>query len=147
MNGNSALAQIRKHFPQVLRVRDAKATITVQVKPIDTKTGRKKDPAGCALVKACKRENIADGAIIGVGNSWLISGTTAIRYKTSTAVGREIVSFDRHGEFAAGADYKLSKIAPSMRLGKRTPYKCGPRLTKRHSTHRVHRTANIRVLK
>ncbi len=145
----SALNNIRKKFPQVERVRDSRRTIVIRVKPIDSTSGHKKDPESCALVRACIRENIADAAIIGIGNSWLIKGKVATRYKTSTGVGREITSFDRHQDFAVGNDYKLSKIAPASRMGKYKGEK-GPKLTKRDDSKTVvhqHHTANIRVIR
>jgi hypothetical protein len=145
----SALNIIRKKFPEVERVRDSRRTIVIRVKPIDTTSGRKKDPASCALARACVREQIADAAIIGIGYSWLIKGKVATRYKTSTGVGREITSFDRHQDFAAGSDYKLSRVAPSARMNK---YKGngGPHKTKRDDSKTVvhhHHTANIRVIR
>ncbi len=143
----NALSRVRKFFPGVERVRDSRRTIMVRVKDIDTKQGRKKAPESCALARACVREHIADGAIIGIGNSWLVKGKVATRYKTSDGVAREIVSFDRHQDFAAGVDYKLSRISPSMRLSTKGGFKGGPKLTTKRDTDKVHRTANIRVLK
>lgn len=119
----------------------------VRVKEVDTKEGKKKDPAGCALARACVREHIADGAIIGIGYSWLVKGKVATRYKTSTSVGREIVSFDRHQDFATGVDYKLSRVAPSARLDRKVSPSRGPHLTHKPDTDKIHKTANIRVLK
>ncbi len=142
----SALNTIRKKFPQVERVRDSRRTIVVRVKPEDAKTGRKKDPDGCAMVRACVRERIADGAIIGIGYSWLIKGPIATRYKTSVGVGREITSYDRHNDFAPGNDYKLSKIPAGSRLGHKQWPKTGPHKTKKVDTRRVHHTADIRVI-
>ncbi len=143
---SNALTRVRRFFPNVERVRDSRRTVQVRVKDIDTKSGKKKDPAGCALARACVREHIADGAIIGLGYSWLIKKNVATRYKTSVGVAREVVSFDRHQDFAAGVDYKLSKVGPSQRMGQ---YKGpgGPHKTKRVSYDRVHKTANVRVLK
>lgn len=142
----NALTRVRRFFPGVQRVRDSNRTIQVRVKDIDTKGGRKKDPAGCALARACVREQIADAAIIGLGFSYLIKGKVATRYKTSDAVQREIVSFDRHQDFAAGADYKLSKVGPSARLG-RDKGPGGPHTSTRIDNPRVHHTANVRLLK
>jgi len=143
----NALSRVRKYFPNVKRVRDSRRTISVRVKPIDTKKGQKKDPGSCALARACVRELIADAAIIGVGYSYLIKKDVATRYKTSSSVAREITSFDRHQDFAPGNDYKLSRVAPGSRLGvKPQPERSGPRLTKKPNTDRVHHTANIRTL-
>lgn len=145
----SSLNTIRKQFPEVERVRDSRRTIVIRVKPIDTTSGRKKDPESCALVRACVRERIADAAIIGIGHAWLIKGKVATRYKTSVGVGREITSFDRHQDFAPGTDYKLSKIPPSARMGKykgeRGPHKAVRDVSK--TVVHKHHTADIRVIK
>lgn len=145
----SALKRIQRRFPQVRKVRDAKRTILVNVTAKDSASARKKDPGGCALAKACVRQKLADAAIIGVGYSWLIKGRSAMRYKTSVGVAREITSFDRHQDFAAGSDYCLSKVPPAARMGVKKL--TGPHVSTRPKTtspimHK-HETTNIRVIK
>lgn len=145
---SNALSRIRKYFPLVKSVDDANESINITVTPEDSQKGRRKHPESCALARACVREKIADHAIIGIGFSYLIKGDHATRYKTSVGVGREITSFDRHQEFAAGKDYRLSKVGGTSRLGQRaqtdkTGPKTGPPKPKPLA---VHRTANIRVL-
>lgn len=145
--GANALTRIRKYFPNVERVRDANRSVVIRVKPEDSKTGARKDPADCALARACVREQIADAAIIGIGYSYLIKNNVATRYHTSTAVGREIVSFDRHQDFAPGVDYRLSRVTKGARLGHKIQGdESGPHKTKRPGPLAVHRTANIRVM-
>ena len=100
--GNSAVFRVRKYFPQVNQVVDAKDTIEVSVTKKDSKSAKPKNPSQCALAQACCRELKADGAIINLGYSYVIKGEVATRYTTSVAVGREITSFDRGGEFEAG---------------------------------------------
>lgn len=145
--GRNSLKRIQELFPNVRRVRDAKRGVTIRVLPEDSTKGRRKDPQSCALARACVREHIADAAIIGVGSSWLVKGRVATRYKTSTGVGREIVSFDRHQDFAAGADYRLSRIPPSCRMNAHRKAKRGPGLTTRREAFATHKTAGIRVIK
>lgn len=142
-----ALKRIQSHFPQVKTVTDAREGVLVTVTEADSKGAVPDDPENCAMAKAAVREKIADGAIIGVGYSWLIEGTKATRFKTSIGVGREITSFDRHHDFAAGVNYRLSPVAPANRLGARPG---------RKGVHRddatpmpmqqVHKTARIRAL-
>lgn len=148
----SALKRIQKLFPQVQKVHDARRSILVSVTKHDSSSARKKDPGGCALAKACVRQKLADAAIIGVGISWLIKGRSAMRYKTSTGVAREITSFDRHQDFAEGQDYVLSKVPPTGRLD--FPRNKGGRKTGPHNTSfgkpvaiHKHETTNIRVVK
>ncbi len=140
---------IKRDFPRVRKIVDATETLNITVIPQDAVTGRRKDPEGCALVKACVRQKIADAAIIGIGYSYLIKGDTATRYKTSEAVAREITSFDRHQDFAAGRNYKLSKVSKGSRLGcKPHPEQSGPHTTTREPIPMaVHHTANVRVMK
>lgn len=142
--------RIRDNFPKVTTVRDATKSIAIKVTKRDSLSGKKKDHEQCALARACVRSNVADGAIIGIGYSWLIKGKTATRYKTSTGVGREITSFDRHHDFAAGKDYVLSKVAKSNRLGTRNNPIHGPKPSNGTAPHKVvirHRTTNIRKIK
>ena len=49
--------------------------------------------------------------------SYVIKGKSAIRFATPERVQREIVSFDRHQDFAPG-EYHLTPKSPSSRLGK-----------------------------
>lgn len=149
---NRALARVRKYFPHVNKVRDAKEGILISVTAADSKGALKKDPANCALAVACRRQGIADGAIINIGFSYLIKGDVATRYKTSHTVGREITSFDRHQDFAEGRDYRLSKIGPSAALGRSNKwrdYKEKGLTKQRPSVYLVHKhhTARIRVSK
>lgn len=108
---------VRRAFPNVTSIVDSKDSIEVDVNEKDCGRGAKRmDPEGCAMARALKREYKADGAIIGISNSYLIKGHRAVRFKTPTTVAREIVSFDRHHDFAPG-EYKLSPISPSAKLG------------------------------
>lgn len=146
---------IKRHFPQVKRIVDSERTLDVTVTAEDTAAGNKLDPENCALAKACVRQKIADAAIIGISTSYLIRGDTAIRYHTSTAVSREITSFDRHDDFAEGQHYKLSRISPSCRqevrnmkskLYHRAKVKARKKGQPYTPSRVVHRTANVRIL-
>ena len=112
-----ALNNVRKEFPQVTKIVDAKESIAITVTNKDNAAGRQKDRAQCALAKACVRQKIADGAIIGMSVSYLIKGDIATRYHTSVSVARELTSFDRHGDFSEGRNYVLSKVSEGARLG------------------------------
>lgn len=137
------LNTIQKQFPYVKQVVDADESIAISVEERDAKSGRKKDSNNCALAQACKRQHIADAAIIGISISYLIKGDTAVRYKTSQGIGREITSFDRHQDFAAGKDYVLSKIGRSIRIG--TKHRGGKESGKLGKRKRIiHRTEFIR---
>jgi hypothetical protein len=145
---STALRMVQRHFPKVEKIVDADEGVAVKVTKRDSEKGRKKNPDQCALAKACVRELKADGAIINVAFSYVVTGKTATRYQTSIAVGREITSFDRHQDFEPGT-YLLSKVKPSARLGaskqsgpsgkhQTTPWKMPKHIHK-------HQTENIRV--
>jgi hypothetical protein len=145
---SNALTIVQRHFPNVEKIVDADDSIAVKVTKRDSDNGRKKDAGECALAKACVRELEADGAIINVSYSYVITGKKATRYSTSVAVAREITSFDRHQDFQPGT-YVLSKIKPSARLGSdkgggghhkkdRAPWKIPKRV-------HTHHTENIRI--
>lgn len=151
-HGNNVLTRLRKMFPLLEKVVDAKEGVVVSVIKSDSSSGRKKDPQSCALARACVRSKICDAAVIGIANSYLIKGNVATRYQTSNSVAREIVSFDRHQDFATGKDYLLSKVSETRRLGahRHQIKKSGPRLTNKEETATVikhnHRTSRIRVM-
>lgn len=143
----SALATVRRYFPYVEEVVDADESITINVTKRDSETSKKRDPANCALVHACKRLHIADAAIIGLSYSYLIKGTTATRYKTSCTVSREIVAFDRHKQFAAGQNYRLSRVSPQARIGTQHRGGQGSKNKKARTPKAVHKTAFVRKLR
>lgn len=130
-------------------VKDAKSPLVITVTKADSAGGSKKDPNKCALAKACIREKHADGAIINIGVSYIIKGKVATRYLTSAAVGREITSFDRHHDFAAGKNYRLAAVSPGRELGVRPRGGVNPKPKggKLPTTVLRHRTTRIRTIK
>lgn len=145
-NSKQIINKMQRCFPNVTKVIDAKHSIAVSVNEQDVKAGRRNQPGSCALAKACVREFKADGALINIGYSYIIKGDTAVRFKTSTTVGREITSFDRHHDFATGTDYLLCKISKGNELGARPPRPPGPKKGHLRSQPKptIHRTVRIR---
>lgn len=107
---------VRRSFPQVEEVMDALRSVEVTVTSRDSSEGKKMKSTECALARAAKREYNADGMIIGLATSYIIRGKKALRFQTPPSVAREIVSFDRHHDFAPGK-YSLSPKPPASRLG------------------------------
>lgn len=141
--GKSALSIVRKYHPKVTRVVDAKKSIKINVTKNDCKGGSKKSPSSCAMARACERD--FDGAIISTSIAYLVKGTKATRYRVPSAVSREIVSFDRHHDFAPG-EYYLGKPTGMVRLG--GDARKGRKVKRKYVrtvTHN-HRTAGIRSL-
>jgi hypothetical protein len=107
---------IKRAYPNVTSIIDAKHLVKIHVSARDCKSGEAMNPSECALAKAIKREFKADAAIVGLGASYIIKGNKATRFHTPERIRREIVSFDRHSDFAEG-DYVLTRKSPSVRLG------------------------------
>lgn len=115
-NKNKTLPRsIKRLFPQVTSVTDSSRPISITVEKKDVASARRMEADGCAMAKALCREKGVDGAIVGIGVSYLIKGNTAVRFNTPATVAREITSFDRHDDFDPG-EYQLSAISPSQRF-------------------------------
>lgn len=140
---------LKNMFPNVKHAFDADKAIEVSVEQKDCKDGKKLDPENCALARAAKRELHADGVIIGLSSSYVIKGDTAIRFHTPQSVSREIISFDRHGDFAPG-DYYLLPKPKSSRFGVPSRQYKSPRnadkVGTRPSKRKVHTSARVRLL-
>lgn len=142
---------IKRAYPNVKTIIDAKRQVSIHVTENDCKNGEAMEPTECALAKAVKRQFHADVAIIGLGCSYIIKGDKATRFRTPERVQREIVSFDRSKDFASG-DYKLSVMSPTARFGSgyNTSYKRKDRKDKRkrHDNAPVKhvKSARVRVL-
>jgi hypothetical protein len=147
VNKEPAPRSIKRAFPQVKFVIDAKKSIAVHVRKSDCTNAIQLDPSECALARAAKREYQADAAVIGLSTSYIIKGDTAIRYESGERIAREIVSFDRHADFSPG-DYQLTPKAPSTRFGfkKKESGPGGPNSGKTVETRKVHYTPKVRDL-
>ena len=134
---------VRRLFPQVEYAVDATKPVEVSVGKRDCTDAKKMDPMNCALARAAKRELHADGVIIGMTTSYVVRGKVATRFATPISVAREIVSFDRHNDFAEG-DYHLTPKSPTLRFGVKDTRKKGGK----HNApkRKVHHSVRVRVL-
>lgn len=133
---------IRKAFPQVKTIIDAKRPVIVHVKQKDCDTAEPLNPSECALARAAKREFKVDAVVIGLSTSYLIKGSKATRFNTGTAISREIVSFDRHSDFQPGR-YSLSPKAKSNRLHREEKNRTGGK--NKNATRKIyHKTTKVR---
>lgn len=135
---------VKRLFPNVETVVDATKPVEISVNRRDCKESKRLNPSECALARAGRRELKSDGVIIGVSTSYVIRGTQAIRFETPESVQREIVSFDRHQDFAPG-DYYLTPKAPSMRLGESTK-RYGRSNKNKTVKRKIHHSARVRVM-
>jgi hypothetical protein len=142
---HSALNIVRKYHPNVTKVVDAKQKVLIKVTKHDCDSATKKAPGDCAMAKAFKREY--DGAIISMARAYLVKGNVATRYAVPQAVQREIVSFDRHADFAPG-EYTLGPVlGETNKLGNRDLRKRTKYYRKRPAVRgKAHRTVGIRAL-
>lgn len=134
---------IKRMFPNVESIVDATKPVEVSVNRRDCKVSKRLNPSECALATAAKRELKSDGVIIGMGTSYIIRGKQAIRFETPNSVKHEIISFDRHSDFAPG-DYYLNPPSPSKKLGKHNKSKTGGKY--KSARRKFHKVARVRVM-
>lgn len=144
-----ALLIVRSNgFPEAEKVYDADKTVIIEVAGQDNRRGVVFDRNKCAFARAACRAMHCDGAIIGKSVSFLIKDNTALRYKNSETLIREIVSFDRKAGFDVGY-YRLSPFSPSSRLGApRAPAKKNSKTSRNHKKAEEYRhfTQGVRTL-
>jgi len=141
-----ALSIVRKYHPDVTTIKDAKRHIDIEVTKEDALGANNKSPSTCALAKALCRT--FDGAIVSVSRAYLIKGKVATRYMVPDSISRELVSFDRHSDFAPG-EYTLHAPGTRERLGVRRYPPAKKRYKRKNypnSKARLHRTTGIREL-
>ncbi len=138
---------LTRAFPQVKKVIHATEPVSVRVGKADCKEGRRLLTDDCALARAAKRQMKADGVAIRLSDSFVVKGDTAIRFKTPETVKRELVSFDRHQDFASGT-YRLAAAPPNWSKPGRKHSPGGGKVDNRDK-HRVvygnHRTVRVRT--
>lgn len=135
---------LTRAFPQVRRVINATKPVVVEVRPRDCAEGKKFQTSECALAKATKRQFKADGVAIRMTDSFIVKGDTAIRFLTPETVKREIVSFDRHKDFAAGS-YRLCATPPIWGRRNRSP-NASTSGGRKPINKVVHHTARVRTV-
>jgi hypothetical protein len=146
---SSALLTVRKFFPNVKVVRDAKFNATVEVTAQDVSSSKKKKHAECAMAVACKRKFHLDGVIISKSIAYLVKSNKARRFQVPESIAREVVSFDRGSGFTPGK-YSLSAPCESNTLDARERRRKEDK-RKNHQgkskrpTRMYHRTENVRM--
>lgn len=139
---------VKNLFPQVEYATDATKPVYVSVNKKDCDDAQALNPMDCALARATKREKNADGVIIGMSSSYIIRGKEAVRYATPESVRREIVSFDRHHDFATG-DYHLRPKSLTAKFGtekNKNPNKRNKGYDHDAQHRRVHQSVRVRAL-
>jgi hypothetical protein len=144
----TVLDQVQRFYPKVRRVVDGQRRVRVTVATSDLRGSKKKAPDNCAMARACTRAFALDGAVIRPSVAYFVRGRTATRYRVPQSIYREIVSFDRHGDFRPG-EYHLRPVDPAHRVGRHQggAGKKNRAAKSRRSTPRAyHRTLGIRAV-
>jgi hypothetical protein len=143
--GFRSLGIVKKFFPQVAHVIDADSNAAIEVTPKDVRDSKRKNHSSCAMAVACRRARDLDGVIISIHTAYMIKGDTATRFTLPQSISREIVSFDRSGDFQPG-QYYLSPPNPNSRLGA-PRLKGGPSGGKSKGAYTpYHMTTNVRAV-
>jgi hypothetical protein len=100
-------------------VLDAKKTVTLKITANDISKADRKEPADCAVARACRRELHAKEVRVHLGRVYIRQNEgNWLRYQTPRSLRSEIIAFDRGGNFQPG-EHTLSPTPPSQRTGKR----------------------------
>ncbi len=96
---------------------DAKKSIRIEVNNNDISRADRKEPADCAMARACRRSLHAKEVRVHLGRVYVRQNEgNWQRYLTSPALRTEIISFDRGGGFQSG-EYVLRAPQATKRLG------------------------------
>jgi len=110
--------RVQHYFPEVDRVADANKPIKITVKKSDVEKAKVKTHDSCAMARACEREGVCDSALVFPRMAFLVKGNLAVRYRVPESITREIVCFDRTGDFRPG-EYQLSPVSDRERLDRK----------------------------
>jgi hypothetical protein len=99
-----------------LPVYDGTAPLLIEIIPDDIRKNDRRDPAKCAMSRACKRELHVSEALTYLSRLYIRQGDCWLRYRLPDTVRMEVASFDRGGGFARGV-YRIPALQPSSRAG------------------------------
>lgn len=122
-----------------LPIIDSKKSLKITISKNDVDRADPKEPADCAVARACRREHHAKEARVHLGRVYLRTNDgNWTRYFTPRSLRSEIIAFDRGGTFSPG-EYTLKGVPPAHKLGaKRKKYaKKGGKGKKRLPAHIV----------
>ncbi len=130
-----------------LPVIDAKQPIRITITKNDVARADPKEPADCAVARACRRQLHAIEARVHLSRVYvrLNKGNWA-RYATPKAMRSEIIAFDRGGQFEPG-EFELQPVPPSQALTGRRQGALKPKGQKRvisNKKRKPHVVTNVR---
>lgn len=98
---------------------NARRPMTLTITPQDIAKADRKEPADCAVARACRRATHAKEVRVHLGRVYVrVNDGNWTRYMTPKYMRQEIIAFDRGGQFEPG-EYTLSAPQPSKQSGKR----------------------------
>ncbi len=101
---------------------DGKKPLILHINKNDVEKADPKEPADCAVARACRRDLHAKEARVHLARVYVrMNEGNWVRYRTPKSLRTEIIAFDRGGTFAPG-EYQLHPVPPSdiaLRTGKR----------------------------
>jgi len=102
-----------------LPILDAKKPVLLTITQNDIDKADRKEPADCAVARACRRDLHAKEVRVHLGRVYVRQNEgNWLRYMTPRYLRSEIIAFDRGGTFARG-EYTLSAPQPNKRAGAR----------------------------
>lgn len=101
-----------------LPIKDATKEMYITVTKTDISRASTKDPAKCAVAKACERA-MGTEARVHLGRVYIKQGNGWMRFQTPSTMRNELLAFDRGGGFEPRT-FRLTPVAPSRRATGKT---------------------------
>ena len=101
-----------------LPVVDAKTSLWLDVTKADIRLGKRKNPDGCAVARACKRTMKAKEVRVHLSRIYVRKASHWVRYIAPFSMRDAIIKFDRGKDFEP-ATYLMGRVQPSKATGKR----------------------------
>ncbi len=133
------------------KVVDAKRSLTFLITAKDIKAaskGGRKNPNACAAAQALMRKYGKVGVSevrVQLGRTYVKHGKVWKRYQTTGPLYREVITFDRYGDFEPG-EYRIIPPTPSAQLGARSGTSTNQNSKSGKLRQKYHFMANVRRL-
>jgi len=125
---------------------DAKRSITLNITPGDIAKADRKEPADCAVARACRRDLHAKEVRVHLGRVYVrMNEGNWQRFMTPKSLRSEIIAFDRGGTFEPGS-FVLPAPQPSKRASGKRQGSVPKKPSRRNGKNRVrHVVTDVRT--
>lgn len=125
---------------------DAKRPITLNITPNDIAKADRKEPADCAVARACRRDLHAKEVRVHLGRVYVrMNEGNWQRFMTPKSLRSEIIAFDRGGTFEPGT-FVLPAPQPSKRASGKRQGSAPKKPSRRNGKNRVrHVVTDVRT--